>query len=201
MFGDEPVRERLGALAEAAGLPTPPLEVDGSEPDTVPRVRGERGQERIIVPDSLLDAPPEKQIWHLAVCLGWWNDPTPRRRRRRARALLGVVMALWLGVGFVQALHLTDLPRAWLFGAHAVMGALLPFAIAAAARHENRALDAAGLQVLRAAGHDPATLTRQVFGGEPDPPWFRRLVLAEPAPSERVAAAAGLIPEPERPLF
>jgi hypothetical protein len=201
MLADEAIRQRLRTLAEAAGLPTPPLEIDGSRPETVSRVRGTRGEERIIVPDSLLDAPPETQIWHLAACLGWWTGPAPRRQRRRSRAAIGVFLALWLVVSYIHAFHLIELPRIVLFAAHTTLGALLPIAIAAAARHERRALDDAGLGVLRAAGHAPAALTRQVFGGERDPAWFRRLVRSEPAPSQRVARAAGLIPQPARPLF
>jgi hypothetical protein len=201
VFADDTLRERLRVLAEAAGLAPPPLEVDGSRPETMARVRGRRGEERIVVPDSLLDAAPEQQIWHLAACLGWWSSPTPRRRRRRSRVVVGVVIALWLVVGYVQAFHLTDLPRALLFVVHTALLALLPVAVTAAARHERRALDEAGLQVLRTAGHDPAALTRQVFGDEPDPPWFRQVARAEPAPSRRVARAARLLPEPERPLF
>jgi hypothetical protein len=40
-----------------------------------------------------------------------------------------------------------------------------------------------------------------VFAGEPDPPWFRRLVQRVPPPSRRVVAAAQRQPEPHRPLF
>ena len=81
-----------------------------------------------------------------------------------------------------------------------LISALVPTVIAAVLRRDQRALDAAGREVLRSAGHDPAALARQVFGGQLDPPWFRRLLTSEPAPGERVAAAAGGRAEPYRPV-
>jgi hypothetical protein len=45
-----------------------------------------------------------------------------------------------------------------------------------------------GWAVLRRAGHDPVTLTRQVFAGEQDPSWWTRLHSRAPAPSTRFTA-------------
>jgi len=197
---EEALSQRLGELATAAGLPVPALEEDDKE-GTLPRVRGDAGEARIIVPPELFEAAPAAQIWHLATCLGWWHSRTPWRRRLGARTCVALVIAIWSGVALFRGVWLTDPPGHVLWSAHAVLGAILPFFVAAAGRYEQRSFDAAGLEVLRAAGHDPVDLTRQVFGDEPDPPWFRRLLMGEPAPSTRVAAAERLLPEPHPPLF
>src|SRR5688572_19889159 len=185
---DEALRQRLSDLARAADLPVPPVEEDSQE-GAAAHVRGRAGQERIVVPPELFEAPPATQTWYLASCLGWWVSPSPRRRRRAFRTVVSVTLAVYLGVGGALVFGEPDLPRFVLGSAHAVVGAVSPLIYAAAGRWQRRAYDAAGQQVLRAAGHDPAALTRQVFGAEPEPPWFRQLLRPEPTPGERLAAS------------
>jgi hypothetical protein len=140
------------------------------------------------VPASLLDADASEQTWQLAACIGWWASPVPRRRRRQTiAALVGLAMP-YTGLGLAELAGASSWPmRATLL----LLGALTPFMIAACLRRERRALDAAGHDILRAAGYDPASLAWLVFGGRADPPLLRRLASTKPSPSERITAAGG----------
>jgi hypothetical protein len=195
---DEALRQRLSDLARAAGLPVPPVEEDTKE-GTLPRVRGRAGEERIVVPPELFEASTAEQTWHLAACLGWWFSPVPRRRRRQGLALMALTGVVYFGVGIPLVTDMVDLPRVLALAIVTVLHVVPPTVRAARDRREQRALDAAGHDVLRSAGHDPAAVARDVFGGQPDPPWFRQPFRSEPAPSERIAAAERWTPEPPRP--
>jgi hypothetical protein len=180
------LRERVRVLADAAGLPVPPLEI---APDPRGRllpahVRNDRGRERVVVSSDLPAAPAGEQTWHLAAALGWWASPEPRRRRRQVKGLL---VALFLaGVIAVVVGPLVGVS----FGVIVLGVVALGWPAANALnRWERRALDDAGHGVLAAAGHDPAALTRQVFGNRPEPGWFERVLGTQPTPRQRVAAA------------
>jgi hypothetical protein len=75
---------------------------------------------------------------------------------------------------------------------NAVAGLLIPIAGAALARRSQAASDEAGREVLRRAGHDPVTLTRQVFADQQDPSWWTRLHAREPSPGARLSAGERL---------
>jgi hypothetical protein len=187
---DEALRERLSALATAAGLAVPPLEVSGLRtPELLAEVRDHSRGERIVASPALLEADPAVQTWHLATCLGWWTSPVPRRRRRQGWATAGVLVLAQAVLGLAQLSELVDLPRGVLFTTVVLLGGLALPLHPAMARREQRALDSAGCAVMAASGHEPGTLVRQVFGDRRDPPWFRRLVSNEPAPSRRIVAA------------
>jgi hypothetical protein len=197
---DEALRERLSELANAAGVPVPPLHED-SRDGTLPRVEGHADEERIIVPPALFDAPATHQTWHLATCLGWWRSPEPRRRRiQRLTADLAAALVYVVG-GLPLVVHQFDVPKVLGLAVLAVLHALLLATRAALSRREQRALDAAGSDVLRAAGHDPGALAWLVLGSEPDPPWFRRPFRTVPVPSTRISAARTRPVEPHRPMF
>jgi hypothetical protein len=201
---EDALRERLRVLSEASGIEAPRLDV---EDDTTGRLapariqRWDFGEQRIVVAESLLDAGPEEQTWHLAACLGYWTSPVPRRRRRAGAAAIGVVTTAYVGLGLAQLFENVDLPTWPAFAIGTALAALLPVVIAGVLRGVQRALDEAGRGVLRRAGHDPATLTRRVFGTRPDPPWWRRLQSREPRPSRRVRAAEQSSPAVAPPLF
>jgi hypothetical protein len=181
------LRDRLRALAEAATLPVPALEV---APDPKRRIIPARvsreGDDRITVSSTLLEADADEQTWYLASCLGFWASPAPRRRRREFWAA-----ALLLSLGYLVLGGLV------LSGALAVptIVVVAPAALvllagsAAMARRARRALDAAGAAVLEAAGYDPDELTRHVFGGRDEPGRIARWFQMEPTPRERIAAA------------
>ncbi len=198
----EALRERLSHLATSAGLPVPALEEDDARtPQSMARIRGRGVEERIVVSPSLVEADAAEQTWHLAACLGWWTSPVPRRRRRQAWALAGILFAAQATLGLADLVAAVDFPRWVFFAGTMLLGLLLLPLHAGLHRREQRALDAAGHEVLRSAGRDPAVLAQQVFGGQPDPPWVRRPLSSEPAPSSRIAAARGRPVEPYRPLF
>jgi hypothetical protein len=180
------LRERLRVLADAAGVAVPPLEIAPDPRGRLLRahVRDDRGQERVVVSSDLPTAPEGEQTWHLAAALGWWASPEPRRRRRQVKRLL---VALFLaGVVAVVVGGLADVPFSVIVLGVVAVG--WPVATALS-RWERRALEDAGHAVLAAAGHDPAALTRQVFGNQPEPGWFERVFGNQPTPRRRVAAA------------
>ena len=178
---DEALRQRLGDLATAAGLPVPPVDEDTKE-GTLPRVRGRKGEERIIVPPELFEAPPAEQTWHLAACLGWWASPEPRRRRRQARIGWGFALGMLGACALARIEYDVYVPT---------LALLAPYWWAGAALHrrERRAFEAAGFAVLEAAGHDPAMLTRQVFADRWEPPVWKRWLNGEPSARQRIARA------------
>ena len=200
----EDLQKRLAALAEAVQTPVPPLKVvPDPKGHTVPAyVRKDdlSSAAYLQVTDRLVAADPAEQTWYLAAALGWWTSPLPRRRRRQAVAAVGAVIVAYGGWLLVDVF---DAPvpgwAPWLaFGLSAFA---LPVALAAVMRRGQRALDAAGHDVLRSAGHDPAALARQVFGNRPRPSWFARLVGTEPSPATRIADAERARSLPARPLF
>ena len=200
---EEELRERLRALARAAGLPVPELAV---EPDPKAEYQPTRvrryddGVRRIQVSSSLLTTSPEEQTWYLASALGWWASPVPRRRRRQLLALLTVVLVPSTTIGLASLFDNVDLPRVVLIVGGPLLGLLAAPCLQWSTRRERRSLDAAGHDVLAASGYSPATLARQVFGGRQDPPWHRQSFHAEPAPSRRIADAEKWHPQPHRAL-
>ncbi|MGY1600713.1 hypothetical protein [Geodermatophilus sp. SYSU D00815] len=175
------VQERLRQLAEANDLPVPRLVVDQPRAqERPPAVRERDGERTVIVPPSLLSAEPARQLWHLAACLGRWISPVPRQRQR----LGGIVLAATLVV-YVVLLLLLAATAQWIW-----ITVILAYPIGAwTLRWERQAMDDAGRQVLAAAGHPPAEVARAAFGDEPDPPFLKRILSGEPAPSRRIAAA------------
>jgi hypothetical protein len=194
---------RYAALAQANGLQPPPLEVeDDPRGRLMPaRVDWSEDEDRIVVSSTLLAARPEEQLWQLAACLGWWTSPEPRRRRNRDRVAASFVVVAYLGVGFADIVGAIHLPKPGLFLLAAAATALVTATVNLVSRRQVRALDVAGRQVLRAAGHDPATLARRAFGDRADPPWYRRVLSDVPAPSRRLAAAGGQDVSPAPSLF
>jgi hypothetical protein len=153
---------------------------------------GGDGEDHIAVSSSLLRARPDAQTWHLATALGHWASPVPRRRRRQGWVAGGLLAALWIGYGLAELDGVVDLSGAATVAVNAVAGLLIPIAGAALARRSQAASDEAGREVLRRAGHDPVTLTRQVFADQQDPSWWTRLHAREPAPSARLSAVERL---------
>ncbi len=199
---EDELRERLRALAQAAGLAVPRLDV---EPDPKGRQlptrvrRGDAGHPRIYASSDLLTRSPQEQTWHLASALGWWASPVPRRQRVLVLALSGTVLVSHLGIGLVNLQEGVHLPRVLLVAA-ALLGPLVSATYQGLTRRERRSLDIAGHDVLAASGYSPATLARQAFGGQPDPPWHKQVFSAEPRPSRRIADAEEWHSQPHRPL-
>jgi hypothetical protein len=199
---EEELRGRLGSLARAAGLPMPKLtiEADPTGRKLPTRVRrGGGGEPQIHASSQLLTKTPQEQMWHLASALGWWASPVPRRRRVLAVAVSAAVLVLHLGIGLAELDGSVHLPRVAL----ALLGPLGLFVTVSyqgLTRRERRSSDIAGHSVLAASGYSPATLARQVFGGQPDPPWHKQVFHAEPAPSRRITDAAEWQPQPFRAL-
>ncbi|WNV76138.1 M48 family metalloprotease [Geodermatophilus sp. DSM 44513] len=186
------LRARLRVLAARSGLPLPALDVVEDPrgrllPATVQG--GADGEDHVVVSSTLLRETPDAQTWHLATALGHWASPVPRRRRRQGWVVGGLLATLWVGSGLAELAGVVDLPGAATLAVTTTVGLLSPVAAAALSRRTRAACDAAGREVLRRAGHDPGTLTRQVFGGRPDPSRWARLHAREPTPSARVAAA------------
>jgi hypothetical protein len=193
--GVDALHGRLRVLAERSGLPLPALEVvDDPKGRLLPvTVRnGGDGEDHVAVSSSLLRSSPDAQTWHLAAALGHWASPVPRRRRRQGWVVVGLVAALWIGYGLAELDGIVDLPGPVAFALNTLLGLLVPLAGAAAARRSQAASDQAGREVLLRSGHDPGTLTRQVFAGQPDPSWWARLHSRVPAPSARVSAVERL---------
>lgn len=186
------LRSRLRVLAERSGLPVPALDVvDDPRGRLLPAtVRdGGDGEDHVAVSSSLLRASPDAQTWYLATALGHWASPVPRRRRRQGWVATGLLVTLCVGFGLAELDGAVDLPGAATVAVNAALGLLAHVGVAATARRSQAAFDEAGWEVLRRAGYDPASLTRQVFGDRHDPSWWARLHTREPTPSARVAAA------------
>jgi len=200
---EEELRERLRALARAADLPVPELEMqpDPKAEYAPTRVRrGDDGVRRVHASSSLLTASPEEQTWHLASSLGWWTSPAPRRRRRQTLAVFAAVAVPYATLALASLFNNIELPRALLLAGPPLLGLLMIVSIQGMTRRERRSFDAVGHDVLAASGHSPATLARQVFGGRPDLPWHKQLFSAEPAPSRRLADAEEWRSRPYRSL-
>jgi hypothetical protein len=173
------VRMRLRALAEAAGVPEPPLTVDAPrKEERLPHVREIDGARTVVVPRSLLEAAPARQLYELAACLGRWTSPVPDQRRRLGGIVLAVALAALVVLIIVR-------PTTWIW----ITPVLLYPVGAWLLRWERRAMDDAGRQILARAGHRPVEIARQAFGTEPSPPALRALLTAEPSPNSRIAAA------------
>ena len=199
---EQELREQLRALARAADLPLPELEVEPDpKAEKLPtRVRrGDDGVRRIYASSNMLTMSPEERTWHLASSLGWWASPVPRRRRRQTWAVLTAVVVPWAALTLASLFDNIDLPRAVLL-LGTLLGLVFPGFCAGLIRRERRSFDAAGHDVLAASGHSPATLARQVFGGRQDPPWHKQLFSAEPTASSRIAAAEEWHSRPHRAL-
>ncbi len=156
---------RLHHLADAAGVPAPTLEIRRATRDTLPRIGGLEGEEVIAAPSWLLGAGSAEQAWFLAACLGWWTSPLPRRRRRLGHLVFSLFAAVVVLLTVFRPVERSG----------AVVVAIVAVTVstsavrAAASRWEWRAAEAAGRDILRAAGHDPAALAWLVFGNRPDP--------------------------------
>ena len=88
-----------------------------------------------------------------------------------------------------------DLSGAATVAVNAVAGLLTPIAGAAPRAPFPGHLRRGGREVLRRAGHDPVTLTRQVFADQQDPSWGTRLHAREPAPiAEAPSRGSGPLP-------
>ncbi|MGY1615252.1 hypothetical protein ACI797_00750 [Geodermatophilus sp. SYSU D00691] len=175
------VQERLRQLAEAVDLPVPRLVVDvPRQQERPPVVREKDGERRVVVPPSLVTAEPARQLWHLAACLGRWTSPVPKQRQRIGGVVVGASLVLYV---VLLVLLAASVPWIWIT-------VVLAYPIGAwALRWERQAMDDAGRRVLAAAGHPPAEVARAAFGDEPDPPFLKRILSGEPAPSRRIAAA------------
>ncbi len=199
------LRARLRVLAERSGLPLPALDVlDDPKGRLLPAtVRdGGDGKDHIAVSSSLLRASPDAQTWHLATALGHWDSPVTRRRRRQGWVVTGLLVALLVGHGLAELHDVVDLPGVATVAVNAAVGLLASVGGAATARRSQAAFDEAGREVLRRAGHDPITLTRQVFAGRQDPSWWTRPHSRAPTPSARVSAAErSRGPDVAPPLF
>jgi hypothetical protein len=173
------LRARLRTLAEASDLPVPQLTVDvPRREERLPQAREVDGERTVVVPPSLLEADPSRQLWEVAACLGRWASPVPQQRRR----LSGIALAL-LVVAFVIVLIVWRAPYFWI-------SALLLYPVGSwLLRWERRAMDDAGRAILTAAGHRPVEVARQAFADEPHPPGLKAVLSAEPSPSSRIRAA------------
>ena len=195
---EERIRARLKALADAAGIQAPPLVVapppEEGEHAVPAWVIGRLRPKRIAVTVPLVVASPAEQDWYLASCLAWWVSPLPRRRW-----LLTFGTFLLPGVAHAFVPWSGSLPYGWLVAA--AVGVVLPAVVLAwSTRWTRRAMEAVGLEVLAAAGHDPAVVARQAFGDRPPPRRGERMFSHVPGPEERIAAAESRAPRPA-PLY
>jgi hypothetical protein len=173
------LRERLRTLATASDLPAPPLVVDAPrKEERPPHVREVDGVRSVVVPRSLIEANPARQLFELAACLGREASPVPAQRRR-----LGGVVLLVLLVALVALIFLR--PTSWIW----ITPILLYPVGSGLLRWERRAMDDAGRAILAAAGHRPVDVAREAFGQETDPPWLKGILSGEPSPSSRLRAA------------
>lgn len=200
---EESLRERFRSLSAAAGIPAPPLEVDDGSRFHEPRagVETRDGVAHVVVLPELIAATPDEQNWHLAAALGWCTSPGPRRHRRRGVMIYLAILVPHLVVGGAAVFDNVAVPRWLAILGGPLLGFVLLLTAAALGRGEQHLLDAAGRDVLRSAGHDPATVARLAFGDRDDPPWYRRPLSTTPTPSERLTAAGAGDVRPARPLF
>jgi hypothetical protein len=173
------LRERLRTLATASNLPVPPLVVDAPrQQERPPHVREVAGVRSVVVPRSLIDANPDRQLYELAACLGREASPVPAQRRR-----IGGIVLVVLLVALVVLIFLR--PASWIW----ITPILLYPVGAGLLRWERRAMDDAGRAILAAAGHRPAEVARDAFGQETDQPGLKGILSGEPSPSSRLRAA------------
>lgn len=155
MSAEERLRELMSLLAEASGLPIPPLVVeddpDGNLLETKVRYDEGRTQLRVVVSSSLLTAAPAAQARHLAAALGWWASPVPRRRRVLSGLAFTVVAAGYAALGFATLWDAYQVPLALEIAAGPVAGVGLFWSVAALGRWQVRASEAAGHRILAAA--------------------------------------------------
>jgi hypothetical protein len=200
---EEALRRRLAALADAARLPLPSVEL---VPDRKRRkdrayvVSDPDEQPQMHVTENLLTASAAEQEWHLAACLGWWASPVPGRRVNEGGVLLTVALLPHLVWGLGHLTGLVELPKPAAVVMGLLVGVVLPVSLAGVARRNQRALEDAGHDVLRAAGRGPAAVARQAFAGAKDPAWYRRPLAVEPTPSQRIALAERHELRPHQPL-
>src|SRR4051812_8486023 len=103
------LRERLRTLATASDLPVPSLVVDAPrQQERPPHVRQIDGQQTVVVPRSLIEANPARQLYELPACLGRAASPVPAQRRR-----IGGVVLLVLLVVLVVLIVLR--PTSWIW--------------------------------------------------------------------------------------
>jgi hypothetical protein len=201
---EEAVRRRLAALADAARVPVPSVEVveDRKRRKVLASVDSDEDEApRIEVTEHLLPANSAEQDWYLAGCLGWWASPLPRRRARQAVVIYTAALVPHVVFGFGELTDMWHQPKPVLLVVGLLLGAVIGLAHWFSARHARRGLEEAGLDVLRAAGHDPAAVARQAFGGTKEPAWFRRLLAVEPTPAQRIALAERHQLRPQPALF
>lgn len=201
---EEAVLRRLRALADAARLPLPSVDVvqDRKRWKVPASVDIDAGEEHSIeVTEHLLMAGPAEQDWYLAACLAWWASPAPRRRARQGLIVYAAALVPHLVFGFGQLTGLWHLPKPVLLTLGTLIAVVLPLAQAFSTRHAQRGLEAAGLDVLRDAGRDPAVVARQAFGGRTGPRWYQRPFAIEPSPAQRIAAAERHEVRPQPSLF
>ncbi|HLM03976.1 MAG TPA: hypothetical protein VK402_02165 [Blastococcus sp.] len=201
---EEALRERLAGLASAASVPVPALEViPDPKRRRVPAQPDEAGEgpPTIEVTEHLVAASGAEQDWHLAACLGWWASPVPRRRARQSLGLYTVAFLPHFVFGLGTLSGQWELPRAVAVVMGLLVGVVLPLAHGAIGRHDRRALEQAGSEVLRRAGRDAAAVARQAFGGRSELSRVGRLLDVEPTPAQRIAAAERHQLQPQQPLF
>jgi len=201
---EEALRRRLASLADAARLPLPAVEVvpDRKRRKVPAYVKGEPGEEpHIHVTEHLVTASPAEQDWHLAACLGWWASPVPRRRFNEGRVLATLALVPHLVWAFGQLSGGFELPKPVAIVVVLLLAVAMPLAVGAVLRRNQRALEDAGRDVLRAAGRDPAAVAREAFGGRDEPVWWNRAFDIEPTPAQRIAAAENHQIRPQQPLF
>jgi hypothetical protein len=201
---EEALRRRLASLADAARLPLPSVEiVQDRERGAIPAdvVSDPDEEPRVQVAERLLTASPAEQDWYLAACLGWWASPLPRRRARQGLAIYTAALAPHVVFGLGQLAEVWTLAKPVVVVVGTLIGVVIPLAHGFAGRFAQWGLEEAGLDVLRSAGHDPAAVARQAFGGRPRRPWYRRLLDNEPTAAQRIAAAERHQLRPQQALF
>jgi hypothetical protein len=197
---EERIRARLKILAAAAGIPVPPLVVvpqpENGEHAVPAWVVGTLRPRRIAVTVPLVVASPAEQDWYLASCLAWWMSPLALTRGRVTTG----VGALFVGASWIAWLSQSAEPYRWFSLIVGVSAITLVVVFAWSSRWTRRAMERVGLEILAAAGHDPAALAREVFGDAPPPTLPRRLLSPEPAAPSRVAEAERRTTRPAPPL-
>ena len=115
--------------------------------------------------------------------------------------LVTVVLIPHLVWAFGQLSGGFELPKPVAIVVVLLLAVAMPLAVGAVLRRNQRALEDAGRDVLRAAGRDPAAVAREAFGGRDEPVWWNRAFDIEPTPAQRIAAAENHQIRPQQPLF